>query len=213
MQSWLKNPIQLQVQSFARRYYVFKNALFTKRYSLDFNGFIPCDELLVDSQFSQTNATAYQAYGSYYFKSLINFAISMSEKPKYFIDIGCGKGMQCIYAEKYFSFDRIIGIDFSKELIDIANQNLSNLKYSNIKFQLADAVKWKLPDERCMVFLYNPFNEIILERFIMGNIDNFIKYGSLICYANDIHRKTLINSGFETIYRDHESNSIHRYLV
>lgn len=99
---------------------------------------------------------------------------------------------------------------FLKALIDIANQNLLNVKYTNIEFNVADAVNFKLPGEHCMVFLYNPFNEIILEKFIINNTNNFIKYGSLICYANDIHRKILTNFGFETIYRDHEHNSIYR---
>ena len=207
---WLKSPIQLRVQSFARRYYELTNYFFTKKYSLDFNGYIPGADLIVDSKISQANATAYQAYGGYYFKSLIGFAISIDGKPGCFVDIGCGKEKQCIYAEKYFGFNRIIGIDFSKALIGIANQNLFNVKYFNIEFTVADAVNFKLPEEYCMVFLYNPFSEIILEKFILNNLNNFKKHGSTLCYANDIHRKVLIKFGFETIYRDHEHNSIHR---
>lgn len=111
---WLKKPIQLQVQSFSRRYYEFTNFFYQKKFSLDFNGYIPCVDLMVDSKISQANATAYQAYGGYYFKSLIGFAISIDGKPGCFVDIGCGKGKQCILAEKYFGFDRIIGIDFFK---------------------------------------------------------------------------------------------------
>jgi len=210
VKAWLKNPIQHQVQSLSRRYYVIENFFFSNKYSLDFNGLIPCSQLKVKSEFSQKNATAYQAYGSHYFKSLLGHAISMEKKPEYFIDVGCGKGKQCIYAQKYFNFHTIIGIDFSKELIDIANQNLSNLNYTNINFIIADAIEWKLPDEYCFIFLYNPFNEVILEKFILHNINHFKKHGSIVCYANDICRKILINSGFEIIYRDHECNSIYK---
>ena len=210
IERWLKNPIQLQVQSLARRYYELTNYFFTKKYSLDFNGYIPCIDLTVDSKISQVNATAYQAYGGYYFKSLIGFAISIDGKPDCFVDIGCGKGKQCIYAEKYFGFNRIIGIDFSKALIDIANQNLCNVKYLNIEFAVADAINFKLPERHCMVFLYNPFSEIILEKFILNNINNLKKHSSTLCYANDIHRKVLQKFGFVTIYRDHEHNSIHK---
>lgn len=210
IQRWLKNPLQLQLQSFARRYYEFGNIFFTKKHSLDFKGFIPCNDLIVDSKISQANGTAYQAYGNYYFKSLIGFAILMDGKPGCFVDIGCGKGKQCIYAEKYFGFNRIIGIDFSKALIDIAIQNSFNLKYLNIEFQHTDALDFQLPDECCIVFLYNPFNEIILEKFILNNLCNFKKHASKLCYANDMHRKVLIKFGFETIYRDCEHNSIHK---
>ena len=210
IQKWLKEPIFIKVQSIARRYYEYKNIYFSKINSLDFEGYIPCTDLTVDSQLSKVNGTAYQAYGSYYFFILINFALMMNAKPKYFIDIGCGKGKQCIYAKKYFDFNSIIGIDFSKELIDIANNNLSSLNFKNIRFYLADAIKWRLPDDYCMVFLYNPFSEIILEKFILNNLDNFIKHGSVICYANDMHRNILINSGFQIIYRDHQHNSLYR---
>ena len=128
----------------------------------------------------------------------------------HFIDIGCGKGKQCIYAKKYFNINSIVGIDFSKELIDIANQNLSNLNYKNINFFVADAIEWKLPDEYCIVFLYNPFNEVILEKFILNNFNHFKDHKSIVCYANDMHRKILTNFGFETTYRDHEHNSIYK---
>ena len=62
----------------------------------------------------------------------------------------------------------------------------------------------------CFIFLYNPFNEVILEKFILHNINHFKKHGSIVCYANDMYRKILINSGFEIIYRDHECNSIYK---
>ena len=212
VRNWLKQPIQLQTQSLSRRYYVIENFFFKKRYFLDFDGLVPCTELIVESDFSQKNATAYQAYGSHYFKSLLRHAISMEKKPKYFIDVGCGKGQQCIYAKKYFNFQTVIGIDFSKELIDVANKNLSKLNYRDINFFVADAFEWKLPDEYCFVFLYNPFNEVILEKFISNNIDNFKKFGSIVCYANDVYKKPLRDSGFEILYRDHESNSIHKII-
>jgi SAM-dependent methyltransferase len=209
---WLQQPIQLQTQSLSRRYYVIENFLFKKKYSLDFDGLIPCSELVVESEFSKKNATAYEAYGSHYFKSLLRHAISMEKQPKYFIDVGCGKGKQCIYAKKYFNFEKVIGIDFSKELIDIAKKNLCHLNYENIDFFVADAVDWELPDEYCFVFLYNPFNDVILEKFIKKNIDHFKKNGSIVCYANDLYRKPLMDAGFEILYRDHDSNSIHKFV-
>ena len=207
---WLKKPIQQQVQSLSRRYYVIENFLISRKYNLDFNGLIPCSELAVDSDFSKKNATAYQAYGNHYFKSLLRHAISMEKKPRYFIDVGCGKGKQCIYAKKYFKFEKVIGIDFSNELIDIANRNLSNIKYKNVELFVADAKDWKLPNEYCFIFIYNPFNEVILNKFILNNIDNFKNNGSVVCYANDLYRKVFADFGFETIYRDHESNSIYK---
>lgn len=210
--NWLKQPIQLQTQSLSRRYYVIENFFFKKRHSLDFDGLIPCTELIIESDFSKKNATAYEAYGNHYFKSLLRHAMSIEKQPKYFIDVGCGKGKQCIYAKKYFNFEQVIGIDFSKELIAVANKNLTKLNYRNIDLFVADALEWKLPNEYCLVFLYNPFNEIILEKFISNNIENFKNFGSIVCYANDLYKKPLRDFGFEILYRDHDSNSIHKLI-
>lgn len=206
---WTGKPIEDKVQSLIRRYYRIQNYLFVKRFSLDFDGYIPANNLKVDSDFSRANATAYQAYGTYYFKSLVRQAVSTNIQPEYFIDIGCGKGKQCFHARKYFNFEKIIGIDFSNELIDTAVRNLSNTKYSNIGFSVADAIDWHLPEKRCLIFLYNPFNEVILESFIVNNIANIEKYKSIICYANDVHRNILSNFGLEIIYRDADNNSIY----
>lgn len=207
---WLEKPTQQQIHSLLRRYYEVGNFLFTRKYKLEFDGIIPCSELFVESEYSKKNASAYQAYGSYYFKLLLNNAISLEKKPKYFIDVGCGKGKQCIYAHKYFKFESIIGIDFSKDLIDIANKNLSKLNYNTINFLVADALTWKLPNEYCFIFIYNPFNEVILNEFIKNNIDNFKNKGSVFCYANDLFRNVLIDNGFVVSYRDNQSNSIYK---
>ena len=45
---------------------------------------------------------------------------------------------------------------------------------------------------------------------IRKDIDNFKNNGSVVCYANDLYRKVFSDFGFETIYRDHESNSIYK---
>lgn len=106
----------------------------------------------------------------------------------------------------------MIRIYFSNKLIDIANKNLSNLEYKNIDIFLADALEWKLPDAYNFVFLYNPFNHIILENFISNNIDNFKNFGLIVCYENYLYKKPLRDSGFEILYQDHDSNSIHKLI-
>jgi len=91
VKAWLKNPIQHQAQSLSRRYYVIENFFFSNKYSLDFNGLIPCSQLKVKSEFSKKNATAYQAYGSHYFKSLLGHAISMEKNQSTLLMLGVAK--------------------------------------------------------------------------------------------------------------------------
>jgi len=127
-----------------------------------------------------------------------------------FIDIGCGKGKQCIYARKYYKFAKSYGIDFSSTLVEIANNNLTKVGYKNIEFICADAAEWKILDGDSVVFLFNPFNNVILEKFLLNNIDHFKSYNSVIAYANDIHIDLMQELGFEIIYRFHR-NSLLKY--
>ena len=176
--NWFNKPISEKAKSIIWNYLDLRSYLFEKKYSLDFKGDIPNTEIVTESKSSILNSLGYQAISTYSFIILMEEAIKiLAERPQnYFIDIGCGKGKPCIYAKKYFKFKQIIGIDFSKPLIDTANKNLKNTQYTNIVFTVADGVEWKLPDEFCVVFLHNPFNGIILEKFIVNNLNNFRLY-------------------------------------
>jgi hypothetical protein len=77
-----------------------------------------------------------------------------------------------------------------------------------VHFLVADATTWKLPRGNTLVFLFNPFNEIILEKFLTLNLDHFGRYRSLIAYGVDAHVSTMHQLGFESIYqspRHHQS--------
>ena len=52
--------------------------------------------------------------------------------------------------------------------------------------------------------MFNPFDDVILERFVRHNLDHFRQHRSVIAYANDVQRMTLVRFGFETIYRNQE---------
>lgn len=120
-----------------------------------------------------------------------------------FIDIGCGKGLACFYASR--KFKNVIGIDFSESLIRQANVNLQSFlarENSSIKFETSDARSYRLPDKRCIVYLYNPFDEHILREFIRNNLLQFAKHQSRIVYVNDQCKHVLHEFGFAEIYRN-----------
>ena len=50
-----------------------------------------------------------------------------NEKLSHFIDIGCGKGRTMAVAA-YYGFNKVSGIDFSKELCQAAVENLEKVK-------------------------------------------------------------------------------------
>ena len=50
--------------------------------------------------------------------------------------------------------------------------------------------------------MFNPFDSVVLEKFILNNVEHFKKHNSVIAYANDIERLSLTKFGFETIFRN-----------
>jgi SAM-dependent methyltransferase len=176
--------------------------LHAKYHSFDFDGYISKEKLLEEaSSYSAVNATVYQGCSNFYLKILLKEALSTGIKFENFIDIGSGKGKVCIYAAKYFKFMKIVGIEFSWPLVEIANRNLANTNYKNIEFINADATEWRIPNGNTMVFLFNPFNEITLKSFISSNIEHFKKNESLIIYANAIHGNIIEEFGFDKIIK------------
>ncbi len=150
------------------------------------------------------HATYYQPITCRNLKLLLNEAHKTRSSFDHFIDIGAGKGKACFYAAKHFKFRKITGVEFSHGLVKIANRNKLIFGDRNVSFLSEDAADFLLPRGKCLVFLYNPFNDVILEKFISNNYTHFKEYESLIAYAYDVHRETLLVNGFRTLFRSAE---------
>ena len=110
-----------------------------------------------------------------------------------FIDFGCGKGRAILLAAEY-PFAKIIGVELAPELAQIAQRNIQS--YRNPKqrcFDLSivneDATRFKLPDKSLVLFLYNPFESEVMERFIQ-NVQHSIAHSPrdlTIIYLNPQH--------------------------
>jgi SAM-dependent methyltransferase len=87
-----------------------------------------------------------------------------------FIDIGSGKGRATLLASE-FPFERIVGIEFSRPLHDIAEANCpkyrsATQKCKAIELLCMDATEYDLPAKPEILYLYNPFGEEIMKRFV-----------------------------------------------
>ena len=205
-------PMREYLESLSSYYHRAEHFAFTRLHSLDFDGFIPREKLVAESAESLANSNNYRPYSNFHLKLLLQEALNTGIKFENFVDVGCGKGQPCIFAKKYFEFPNIYGIDFSEPLIDVAKRNLAKTSYKNVNFLVADATSWKLPRGNSLVFLFNPFNEIILEKFLTLNLDHFTRYRSLIAYGVDAHVSTMHQLGFESIFQSpRHQQSILRY--
>jgi SAM-dependent methyltransferase len=103
----------------------------------------------------------------------------------HFIDVGCGIGIPLIYAYKKLKFKSYSGFDLVPDYISITKKNINHSVGSNsINVFEADAADIVLEDKSYFIFMYNPFDEIIMEKFLKNNYENFIKNNSVIAYSN-----------------------------
>jgi predicted RNA methylase len=87
-----------------------------------------------------------------------------------FVDLGSGKGrVLCLAAE--FPFKEIIGVELSPELNAIAHTNLRVFspawrRCDRIRTICRDAAEFSFPEEPLMVFMFNPFGPVVLQKVL-----------------------------------------------
>jgi SAM-dependent methyltransferase len=200
-------------ESIRRRIFDLEDYWFEKRHGIDVSGIIAKRELIASDQLSYEHAHAYHAVWCRSLRVLFSEARKAGHSFDNFIDIGSGKGKACFYAHCQRAFKKILGIELSASLVDIANRNKSKLAATNVAFLNTDAAEFELPGANHLVFMFNPFDGTVLERFISNNLRHFQDHRSVIAYANDLQRTCLTRFGFETIFRDQTRKiSLYRYL-
>jgi len=118
------------------------------------------------------------------------------------VDIGSGKGrVLCVAAT--LGCKKVTGIDFSEKLCLDALLNLSKIKNNipnveaNVSYQ--DAYSYKIPKDADCIFLFNPFDEPIMQAVVKNILQSYSLYKRpiYIIYANPIHKKVFTKAGFE----------------
>ncbi|MBN2544208.1 MAG: class I SAM-dependent methyltransferase [Spirochaetes bacterium] len=137
-----------------------------------------------------------------FLRQSFNF-IKKEIKGKIFIDAGCGAGRVLLHAMDY-PFSKIYGVDMSKYLTDIAQDNVNKYRkcrkkqMPEVEVIQSDILKFKIPDEPLVLFLFDPFNDEITEKFI----DKLVKENKKeihVIYLSP-HKKEMFKSkGFKTI--------------
>jgi SAM-dependent methyltransferase len=87
-----------------------------------------------------------------------------------FVDYGCGKGRVVIEAIEQ-GFKKVVGVEFSPELCEIAARNLAVYRSrrgtgDNAEIYCMDAVEFEIPAVPCVLYLFNPFERPVLERVV-----------------------------------------------
>lgn len=117
----------------------------------------------------QHHVTKYQGITAETFNRLLShLSVDLSEFV--FIDVGSGKGRAVLLASS-FPFQRIIGVELSPALTEVARANIKIYhdplqKCLDIECVCSDATNVPLPLENTIFYLFNPFDGCIMQKFV-----------------------------------------------
>jgi len=180
-----------------------RDRLWQRWHGVDVEGIIPLADMMSMDQAASARATFYQPIPIRFLKRILKAARKTQIPFRNFVDLGCGKGKAVVYMGRSGAFRRSVGVDIARDLLEIARHNRALAGgMMPIDFIETDAQRFLLPDGETLIFLFNPFDAVAIERFVRFNDAHFRRYRSVIAYAFDIEREALAGLGFETLWRD-----------
>ena len=126
-----------------------------------------------------------------------------------FVDLGSGKGRAVMLAADY-PFARIIGVEFARELHEVAVANLARMakaRRGDTRFELLceDATRFAYPDGPLIVFLFNSFAPPVLTAVAEAALADWRRSPRpmRVIYLNPVHLADWIAAGWrEMMIRD-----------
>jgi SAM-dependent methyltransferase len=92
------------------------------------------------------------------------------------VDFGCGMGRAAIFAAGR-GFRKVVGVEYSAELAEVALQNVRRAAKRlrcPVEIVNADAQWYPVPDDADVIFMFNPFRDIVLAN-VIKNIHESIR--------------------------------------
>jgi SAM-dependent methyltransferase len=125
-----------------------------------------------------------------------------------FIDYGSGKG-RALFLATELPFRRIIGVEYARELHDVAVANLARARghlpgTDRIECVWGDATKYDPPAEPLLCLLNNPFDDVVMRAFLdkMSRSVATAPRDVTIAYLNPVFRAALDNHPGVTLMRE-----------
>lgn len=114
-----------------------------------------------------------------------------------FVDLGAGKGRVLLIASR-FSFKRIIGVEFARELVETARENIRRFG-SPAEIVHEDVARYTFPCDNLAVYLYNPFGPVVL-RSVLNSLREISRAGRevYLLYLNPKHSSCVEEFARET---------------
>jgi len=150
---------------------------------VDTSGLVPAAHLITGHP-NDEHVTAYYGVAPSILRSLIDRWLNETNPAapidRYtFVDIGAGKGRALLLASQS-PFREVIGVELNPEMVIIAQRNIARWlrteqHLSPIHLHQQDATAFTFPPGPCLVFMFHPFEEPVLRRFLRSIETQFAK--------------------------------------
>jgi len=98
------------------------------------------------------------------------------------LDLGCALGQTAIHLSP--KFELIVGIDYSKRFIEIANERIDSLQMKNVTFLHGSALELddipNLPRDNILVFCGNLIDRLHDPKIFLNDINRYVKKGGVL---------------------------------
>ncbi|GAA1013546.1 hypothetical protein Aple_087630 [Acrocarpospora pleiomorpha] len=118
-----------------------------------------------------------------------------------FLDLGSGKARMVLEAAARFPFRKVIGVELSPELTEVARANLKSTRLpvhpDRVDLVQSDVLDYEIPDDVTVVFLNNPFRGEIFAAAVtklLASVDRRPRPVKVI-YFNPIEEPYLLGTG------------------
>jgi SAM-dependent methyltransferase len=151
---------------------------FDRRFGVDTAGTIALSALDIDNEHWEYGF-AYQPTDPKFFKTIVG-ELPIAFEEFTFVDVGSGKGRVLLLATE-FPFQKILGVEIAEGLHEIAKQNIRNYRNAaatvmcrDVQTVCADAAGYELPNDPCVLYFFNPFQEEIMSK-VLANIQRSLQ--------------------------------------
>lgn len=167
---------------------------FDFRYGTRTKQWIEASNLEIKSN-NKVHGTKYVPTNSFAFKKLMS-KIEFPES-SVFVDFGAGKGKVLMMAMTS-GFKRVVGVEYSQELVNVAEENISTFKNKTqcntpVNITKSDVTLYVLKSDENVVYFFDPFDDFILNKVLKNITESLDKHPRIIylIYQTPIYRDVI----------------------
>lgn len=197
------------------RWAKYADSRYDRRCGLDTSAADAPPEVLSNPQFKY--ATDWLPTPRYLFRRQLR-GIEVDNRRFVFIDLGCAKGRVVLLAAEA-PFKRVLGVELSRTLFEIAQRNLNRSQSIGWKCQAMellcmDAGEFTFPEENAILYFANPFGPEVMQR-VLSNLKVSLQRHpreTYILYLNPVLDQMLLDAGFLRRIRQAPEYNIYQAL-